>query len=231
MDTIVKKKKPLQNPVVVIALCCVAVAALYFNTIAPLLKSDEEYYTEDVVEESDAEESNTEMSAEGVLSGNETAVEETQPETVASAHSSDSGPESRDSTTAGNTLHIVGWRRRTSRNPFTGTTEPANNDSQRHPVAVVKKSSESMSSLKRKKPLKRAWKKVPVRAEAENKTTVPLSAIAGGPSRYVALLGSEMVKTGDTNKYGTIIAIDPVSVTIRKNGKLQVITLPNKKQE
>ena len=80
-------------------------------------------------------------------------------------------------------------------------------------------------------PVRRAWKKVPAEADAENKAAVPLSAIAGGPSGYVALLGSEMVKTGDINKYGTIVAIDPVSVTIRKNGKLQVITLPNKKQE
>lgn len=188
-----KKKGALQNPVVVIILCGVALGVLYFNTIAPLIANKPAYTSDD----SDGDVS-MESTPEDMLSNPEEPLSDA-PGTI---------PDLSD--TMITHLPKIGWRRTTNRNPFVvhGKQETIVPSA---PPAISTKSvvsQQTVSSSPRKRtPL------------AADKTSAPLQAISRGPGGLIALIGSDIVSKGDTCSFGIVTALDNAAITLRtKNG-------------
>jgi hypothetical protein len=227
-----KKKKPLQNPVVVIALCAVAGAALYFNTIAPLLKGDEEYYSAEETEEIPVEtvEDANEESVDAVMESVPEGAVPPVPPPVQTGQSVNETSAQNNATTE-SALYAMQWHRKTDRNPFVHPKKRGLTDTVPKTGEKEQPQGSKATAAKKRKVLKRSWKKVRNTTREPQQPPVPLYAISRGPSGWFALIGSEMVRVGDTCSVGVIAAIDRTSITVRKYGKLRIVTLKNRNRE
>ena len=202
-----KKKKLLESPVVVVLLCVVAGAAVYFNAVAPMLKKDRP----------------------DVEASDNAAAE--IPDQVPGAPEPPTGtavdPAAlRSDTMMVSDLHRVGWKRSGTRNPFVfvdstraKTPEFTNND----PTVVPVTAQQTSSNVRASRPNGNA---------AGSRTAVrsPLFAISRGSSGLVALVGTQIVRVGDTCEAGVVRAIDRSSVTMQTPRGTRILRLTTSNQ-
>lgn len=196
-----KKNKTLQNPVIVVSLCCIAAAAIYFNTIAPLI-SDRNEEDPGITTPEAAETIFEPTSGEPLQT--EEIVALTESSTVLSVNED----------TACTRLATVGWRRITSRNPFIDGNVPSVRDTLITPDVPQKLSFRESTNTA-------SMRTVPKTSSIPS----PLQAISQGPNGLIALIGSEIVGRGDSCSLGKVTAIDLTTVTVKTNRGTRILRI------
>lgn len=202
-----KKKKLLESPIVVVLLCVVAGAAIYFNAVAPMLKKDSP----------DAEAADETLP---VIADDVQSVLEPLPETTADPAAVVSD------TSMVSDLHRIGWIRTGSRNPFVLVDTSR---TQLPEVNVADSTTDSASAKQVRSKARSARSKTAASGSRAAKKS-SLLAISRGKSGLVALIGTQIVRVGDTCEEGVVQSIDRTSVTLHTPAGPRILRLTTSNQ-
>lgn len=192
-----KKKKLLENPAVVLLLCAAAAGTIYMNALRPLLGKNR-----DVI-------NNVSVPAEA-------PPEAVRNMPVCPADTATLPAAKPHDTASISGLHRIGWYHSMGRNPFV----PLDRSLLRSAIfSAADPSGVQVVQPKERGPL------APRNIGSPART--PLIAISRGASGRVALIGSEIVRVGDTCAAGIVGSIGPSSITVHTPRGQRTLRLPH----